>query len=562
MITWLGKPQIFARPIMCPGSALNYMRLPPISQMENHPAQLSIVSRRRHAWLWLAVALTWFSPLTGSSSKPISPLEERGKSIYLDGADSKAVEIKSQLGDVEMSGKVQACVNCHGATGKGVSEGGVSVGDISWDYLTLPYGHTDPDGRRHPPFTKESFYRAVTRGLDPANHRLPVAMPRFQLSRRQTDELVNYLKFISSDYDPGLSATTIHIACLLPADDPDAGYAMRSLLEAYFNRLNQAGGVYSRHVELHFLELAEGSHGTDQIRSLINRREVLAILLPGELVEKEASQLAEGSRIPLLASADLSAGESVHADYVFSFVVGPAVEAAQLIKFGVSEKGVTSGHAAVVFSDVRWAARLQEPIERAWRELALPPAPIYSVSNGAAPSLSLTLQLQKQGIESVFFFGSSRDAMAFLQAAHQANWAPTLFLVGSVSGLSVGEVPSEFDRRIFLCYSASEEGPDSRASAEFREFLKSHQLSERFWSAQVFAFVGASVLEEALKRAGKDLSREKLVQSLEGLHGFETGVLPPVSFGPGRHVGIATIRIFEVDLEKNGLELVRVATAQ
>ena len=524
--------------------------------MENHPAQL------RHAWLWVAVALAWFSPLTGSSSKPTSSLKERGKSIYLDGADSKGVEIKSQLGDVEMSGKVQACVNCHGATGQGVSEGGVSVGDISWDYLTLPYGHTDPDGRRHPPFTKESFYRAVTRGLDPANHRLPVAMPRFQLSRRQTDELVNYLKFISSDYDPGLSATTIHIACLLPAHNPDAGYAMRSLLEAYFDRLNQAGGVYGRHVELHFLELAEGSHSTDQIRSLTNQREVFAILLPGELVGKEVSQLADGSRIPLLASADLSAGEGAHGDNVFSFVEGPAVEAAQLIKFGVSEKGVTSGHAAVVFSDVGWAERLQGPIDRAWRGLALPPPPMYSMSNGSAASLPLTLQLQKQGTESVFFFGSTRDAMAFLRAAHEANWTPTLFLLGSVSGLSVEEVPSEFDRRIFLCYSASEGGSDSMASAQFREFLKSHQLSERFWSAQVFAFVGASVLEEGLRRAGKDLSREKLVQSLEGLHGFETGVLPPVSFSLGRHVGIATIRIFEVDREKNGLQLVRAATVQ
>ncbi len=49
--------------------------------------------------------------------------------------------------------------------------------------------------------------------------------------------------------------------------------------------------------------------------------------------------------------------------------------------------------------------------------------------------------------------------------------------------------------------------------------------------------VDALVLVEGLKRAGRALSREKLVASLEALHAFETGLAPPVTFGPDRRVG-------------------------
>jgi hypothetical protein len=45
------------------------------------------------------------------------------------------------------------------------------------------------------------------------------------------------------------------------------------------------------------------------------------------------------------------------------------------------------------------------------------------------------------------------------------------------------------------------------------------------------------VLLEALKRAGRDLSRERLVDQLETLRDFATGYAPPVTFGPARRLG-------------------------
>jgi ABC-type branched-subunit amino acid transport system substrate-binding protein len=508
---------------------------------------------------WVAVFMMSVTLLARSSFTAESSRQECGKSIYLEGVDCGGSEIKSRLGDVELSGKAQACANCHGAAGKGASEGGVVAGDITWDHLTLPYGHTDLDGRKHPPFTKESFYRAVTQGVDPANHRLPITMPRFQLSRQQTSELADYLKSISSDFDPGLNATSIHLAILLPRDATTAQTgAVRETLAAYFADVDQAGSIYGRRVELHFVDTADTQHSLTQVRKLIEDREAFALLQPWGATAKEISELAEGSRIPLLSSDSLAGDD--HQTYVFSLLPGASVEAAELTRFAAREKGINSRRAAVIFSSNE-LKQLQEPVEQAWRDLAVPPPAVFTYTGLPELLPSLVQRLQQQGTESVFFFGSPQDVTAFIQEAHRAHWAPNLFFAGSITGLNLGEVPAEYDQKIFVCSSASEEEPDSAAATQFRDFLKRHQLSEQFWLTEASAFASARVMEEGLRRAGRDLGREKLVASLESLHSFETGVLPPISFGSSQRVGVATLRIFEDDLAKKDFRLVRVIMA-
>ena len=67
----------------------------------------------------------------------------------------------------------------------------------------------------------------------------------------------------------------------------------------------------------------------------------------------------------------------------------------------------------------------------------------------------------------------------------------------------------------------------------------------------IVAYVGRQsareILVEGLKRAGKDVSREKLVAVLEGLYEFETGLTPQITFGPNRRIGALGAYIASVD---------------
>lgn len=67
--------------------------------------------------------------------------------------------------------------------------GQVATADIRWSMLTAP--PTDPADKA---FDPNSFFLAVTQGIDPNGSSLKVFMPRWKLTRAESDALIEYLK--------------------------------------------------------------------------------------------------------------------------------------------------------------------------------------------------------------------------------------------------------------------------------------------------------------------------------------------------------------------------------
>ena len=117
---------------------------------------------------------------TQSQRRGLSPEEKRGKGFYLRGESSSGQEITAMMGEIEVPAMTLTCASCHGARGEGKTEGGVTAGNVTWSELTKPYGHAHETGRKHSAFSKTSFVRTVTAGVDPAGNKLSVAMPTYQ----------------------------------------------------------------------------------------------------------------------------------------------------------------------------------------------------------------------------------------------------------------------------------------------------------------------------------------------------------------------------------------------
>ena len=68
------------------------------------------------------------------------------------------------------------------------------------------------------------------------------------------------------------------------------------------------------------------------------------------------------------------------------------------------------------------------------------------------------------------------------------------------------------------------------------------------------AVSAATLLTEGLFRSGRDLSREKLIESIEGLYGFNTGLTPEMAFTPNRRLGARGGHIVAVDLSEGAFK--------
>ena len=480
----------------------------------------------------------------------LTPAEARGRIIYRSGTRPTGEKIEALVGGggTPMDGSLARCGSCHGSDGRGRPESSVIPTNIRWSDLARPYEVTSPTGRRHPAYTERLLIRAVTMGIDSADNRLDVTMPRFALTQGDAADLVAYLKRIADDHDPGVTDTSLRLGVLLPSEGrfPGLGTATRQVLTAYFAEINRRGGVYGRSIELAFRELP----ATDQAQSALAefvRRDTPFTLLSSFVagVEKQVAQIIESEKLPLIGARTMLPQELTGSSLtVFSLDSGIAGQAEALAKFAIGK--YPQRHAAMV-SDSTDLAKVPAGALRAklagtpWSEIASFDAP---ASSPAAEALVRRLIAAK--VSCAFLFLQQQELSSLLNAATRLGWKPALFLPGSLA-LPRGNELRDFPGSVYLALPFLASDTSADAQAEYRALSAEHHLTAEHLSTQYASLAEAKILMEALKHAGRDLTRDRLAEAMEGLYDFAPGFVRPVSFGPARHTGITAFHIVTVD---------------
>lgn len=146
----------------------------------------------------LTIVLTGASLLSSCSS--FDRYSSDGERIYFT-AESSSGDPITYSGSIRMMRTI-TCANCHGPDGKGgrvnMMMWSFNVPDITWDNLTEEEHREEQEGgeehEEHPPYTEETLKSAITRGINPAGEPLDEAMPRWRMSGRDLDDLVEFIK--------------------------------------------------------------------------------------------------------------------------------------------------------------------------------------------------------------------------------------------------------------------------------------------------------------------------------------------------------------------------------
>jgi len=134
----------------------------------------------------------YMKPFYGSDLK--TGFQSNGEQIYYTGYNDRGERIKPMEGPAWLYMHGGSCVDCHGVNGRG----GVPVmmateipTDITYASLSSETGHGEDE---HPPYTNETIKIAIIDGIDPAGNPLDLTMPRWEMSERDLEDLLGYLK--------------------------------------------------------------------------------------------------------------------------------------------------------------------------------------------------------------------------------------------------------------------------------------------------------------------------------------------------------------------------------
>jgi ABC-type branched-subunit amino acid transport system substrate-binding protein len=126
-----------------------------------------------------------------------------------------------------------------------------------------------------------------------------------------------------------------------------------------------------------------------------------------------------------------------------------------------------------------------------------------------------------------------------------------LYMLGSLIGSNItAAVTPKMKDRIFLAFPTVPTDVSEAGATEYTALLQRNKLPSTHAAAQASAIAAARILVHALESCGKDLSRERLITTLEGLYEYDTGLMPKITFGPNRRIGALGAYVVTLDPEK------------
>jgi ABC-type branched-subunit amino acid transport system substrate-binding protein len=507
------------------------------------------------AVLMAFLALLCVNRVATQNRSVLTEQEKRGKQIYVKG-ESGANDITAMLGsaDLVVPATSFSCSNCHGLRGEGTREGGLQPPPINWETLTRP--HTSAITRRERrAYDDKTLALAISNGVDPAGGRLHPGMPLYKMTREQMTDLIAYLKKLGneSDAETGVTDETIKVGVALPLTGTLAqvGEDVRATLSASFAEINEQGGIYGRRFEL----IVEDSRGDaaqtlEATRRLIEQDGVFALVGSFEPGDSSAiNQLIKSREVPLVGPLTLSPRLQLPPNpYVFYLLPTFADQSRTLVDFVSDRSKGKPARLGVIYAgnDFNRDALAGLKAQAKMHSMEIVSEQVYDA--GSFKVTETVELLARKKPDYIFFFGGTEDIKALGIEMERVKLSVPLMSSVVMAGRGTFTLPANVAAQTFLAYPSAL--PNQEDFAEFLALLRKARVNLRSPAFQSVAYAAMKIFFEAAKVSGRQLDRAVLINALEQLRDFKTGVIPPVTFGPNRRVGSIGSYIVGVDVSK------------
>lgn len=342
--------------------------------------------------------------------------------------------------------------------------------------------------------------------------------------------------------DPGVSDTSITIGMSAPLSGPNGAYGqdMRQTIQGYFEQVNKSGGINGRKLEL--ITLDDG-YETDKTvantKTLINDKKAFALLAYyGSSPTTEAMNTVFGpARVPLVGtiSGASTLRESISSNangrYMFNVRASYADETEAIVNQLVS-LGLKS--IAVFYQNDGFGKSGLDGVTAALKKHNLAPSAVGTVERNSVDVSKAVEPIAKANPQAVVMVTLYKPTAAFVKAMKKAGQNPMFMTLSPVGTEQLVQELGPEARGIGISQVVPYPWNDVVPVVRDYQRLSSKQGSYSYYGME--AYLMARTLIEGLRRSGKDLSRDKLITSLEGMNNVDLGGYR-INYSGNNHLG-------------------------
>jgi len=348
---------------------------------------------------------------------------------------------------------------------------------------------------------------------------------------------------------PGVTDTEIRLGSSL-ALTGHAGYLGTQTLrgaEAYIRHINDKGGVHGRK-----LKVVAFDDSYDPPKCLANTQKfiidnnVFALFCyVGTPTTVKVLPLVEEAKMPLIGMfTGANALREPFNRYVVNIRASYYQETEAAVRHLVKDLGIRK--IAVFYQYDAYGFDGLIGTELALKEFGLEPVARGSYIRGTQNVNEGLEKIRTSGAEAVVMVGTYGACSRFINLAHNKDFDPIFYNVSFVGAEEIARrVGSDSATTVLMSQVVPPPaaGPDNTndAAVEYVNFLKQYFPTDTPSFVGLEGFLNARILVEGLQKAGRDLTREGLIDAIESIRNLKLGPGMSITYGSRDRQGLDTI---------------------
>jgi ABC-type branched-subunit amino acid transport system substrate-binding protein len=346
----------------------------------------------------------------------------------------------------------------------------------------------------------------------------------------------------------GVTDTEVLFGQAAPFSGParELGRQMKVGIDVAFSAANEVGGASGRQVRL--LSLDDGyepARATVVMRDLLEKRRVFGIVgnvgTPTAVVALPIALEKSSLFFGAFTGAKLLRNDPPDR-YVFNYRASYAEETAAVVKYLVEVKRFRPNQIAVFAQQDAFGDAGFDGVAKMMRRYRHDPTRTIRVGyqrNTTDVDDAVKKIRQHPELRAVVMVGTYRPCARFIAKMKDAGSSLVFTNVSFVGSNELAEeltpLGAKYPDGVIVTQVVPLPTSNASAIIKYRAMLAKHAPSERADFVSLEGYLAGTLLVEGLKRAGKSLNTESLVDALETIRGLDIGIGAPLSYGPSEH---------------------------
>ncbi len=350
--------------------------------------------------------------------------------------------------------------------------------------------------------------------------------------------------------DVGVTKEEIRIGTWAPLSGPVSRLgAVARGMDAYFQSVNEEGGIHGRRVRLIIKDDAfDPARTPEVVKQLVEEDRVFAIC--GGVGTESGLSVKSYLANKFIPWVNPGSGSRVWTTptqaYIFSIFPSYVTEGRMLAWHGVKE--LKAEKVGLFYQNDSFGREGQEGVNQGLRDVKqeLVVSVPYEISDQDLASHAQ--KLKEAEVDTVALWAVPSKAALLLQEFEKLDFHPKLLASQVLADPAMFELAGDAWEGAVVATGLPNPSSDEPGVVRARELMAKYGGGEPLGNYEMMGMTWGQLLAEGMRQAGPELTRVRLIYTLENLSGWSDNFLgTAINFSPENHHGFNAIRLMKAE---------------